>query len=463
MVEGAFLSATVESLLHKLASSEFTDYIKYSELNILKLTVFVTTLLTLRSVLHDAEQKQFFNPKIKQWMNELYDAISVSEDLLDEIGYDSLRCKVENTPPESGFMFDDQMRIVCQRLQGFVRPIDALGLRPVSGWVSGSNTSSVVNESVIIGREEDKERLMSMLVSGNDNDKKLGVVAILGDGGVGKSTLARLVYNDKKVDEHFDLKVWVCVTEDFDICRITKALLESVSSTIAYEGNDLDHVRVHLKGGLMRKRILFVLDGLWNDSYNDWHELIDPLVNGNCGSRVIITTRYERVAEVAHTYPIHKLEPLSDEHCWSLLSKYAFGSDDIKYPILEAIGKKIAKKCGGLPIAAKTLGGLLSSKLDANEWTAILNSNIWNIPNNNILPALLLSYLYLPSHLKRCSVYCSISPKGYPLEKKHLILLWMAEGFLEHSMVGKVEEEVGDDFFIELFSRSLIEQFKDDL
>ncbi|MCI33617.1 CC-NBS-LRR resistance protein, partial [Trifolium medium] len=116
---------------------------------------------------------------------------------------------------------------------------------------------------------------------------------------------------------------------------------------------------------LMNRRFLFVLDDIWNDSYIDWVELITPLTNRGTGSKVIITTREQKVAEVARTFPIHKLEPLSDEDCWSLLSKHAFGSEDYvhgKYPNLEEIGRKIARKCGGLPIAAKTLGGLMRSK-----------------------------------------------------------------------------------------------------
>lgn len=116
---------------------------------------------------------------------------------------------------------------------------------------------------------------------------------------------------------------------------------------------------------------------------------------------------------------------------------------------------KIARKCGGLPIATKTLGGLLRSNVDAKEWATILNSDKWNLPNDDILPALLLSYEYLPSHLKRCFSYYSIFPKDYPLDRKKLVLLWMTEGFLEHS-------QVGDNYFVELMFRSLIQELNDD-
>ncbi|CAK8564994.1 unnamed protein product [Lathyrus sativus] len=465
LVGSAFLSATVEDLLLRLASPDFVDYITSSKLSILKLTVFETSLLTLHSVLPDAEQKQFFNPDVKQWMDKLYDAISVADDLIDEIGYDSLQCKVENTQPEHDFdcTSNYSLNLTNLRLQHFVQQIDFIGLQSVSRRVSCRiRSNSVLNESFIVGREDDKEKLMNMLLS--DSGTNLGVVAILGDGGVGKTTLAELVYNHKEVNEHFDLKMWIRLSEGFDIVRVIKALVASkyVSS---YRDNDLDYLQLELKLKLKCRRFLFVLDDLWNVGYNDWHELVAPLVNGKLGSRVIITTRQEKVAEVVRTFPIHKLEPLSYEDCWSLLSKHAFGSKDYggnRYPNLEAIGRKITRKCRGLPLAAKTLGGLLSSNVDAKEWIAILISNIWNISDYNILPSLFLSYQYLPSHLKRCFAYCSIFPKGYSFDRKQLILLWMAEGFLEHSLGEKTLEEVGADYFVELLSRSFIQQLNDD-
>ena len=247
--------------------------------------------------------------------------------------------------------------------------------------------------------------------------------------------------------------------------RVTKSLLESITSR-PWDSNNLDILRVELRKNLWGKRFLFVFDDLWNDNYNDWDELITPLINEKAGSRVIITTRQQKVAEVARTYPIYRLEPLSTEDCWSLVSKHAFGGEDFcagKYQELEAIGRKISKKCGGLPVAAKTLGGLLRSKVDLKEWTNILNSSIWNLLDDNILPALLLSYLYLPSNLKRCFAYCSIFPKNFVLHKKEIVLLWMAEGFLEHSHNQKEVEEVGDDYFVQLLSRSLIQQSNDDV
>ncbi|RHN66334.1 putative P-loop containing nucleoside triphosphate hydrolase, leucine-rich repeat domain, L [Medicago truncatula] len=482
MIGGAFLSATVQTLVEKLASTEFLDYIKNTKLNVSLLRQLKTTLLTLQVVLDDAEEKQIINPSVKQWLDDLKDAIFDAEDLLNEISYDSLRCKVENAKAQNktnqvlNFLsspfntfyreINSQMKVMCDSLQFFAQYKDILGLQTKSGRVSRRTpSSSVVNESVMVGRKDDKDTIMNMLLSETDTShNNIGVVAILGMGGLGKTTLAQLVYNDEKVQQHFDLKAWACVSEDFDILRVTKSLLESVTSR-TWDSNNLDVLRVALKKKSREKRFLFVLDDLWNDNYYDWGELVSPFIDGKPGSMVIITTRQRKVAKVACTFPIHELKLLSNEDCWSLLSKHALGSDEFHHSsntTLEEIGRKIARKCGGLPIAAKTIGGLLRSKVDVTEWTSILNSNVWNLPNDYILPALHLSYQYLPSHLKRCFAYCSIFPKDCPLDRKQLVLLWMAEGFLDCSQGGKDLEELGNDCFAELLLRSLIQQLSDD-
>ncbi|XP_058721402.1 putative disease resistance RPP13-like protein 1 [Vicia villosa] len=486
MIGGAFLSATLQTLVQKLASTEFLDYIRNTKLDVSLLRKLQTTLLTLQAVLDDAEEKQISNPVVKNWLDDLKDVVLDAEDLVNEISYDSLRCKMENrqagsrtnevlsflSSPFKNFYRDinSQLKIMCETLEPFAQHKDTLGLQTKSARVSRRPpSSSGVNESVMVGRNDDKDTIINMLVSdsGTRKNNNLGVVAIWGMGGVGKTTLAQLVYNDEKVEQHFDFKVWVCVSEDFDILRVTKSLLESVvrnttsNASKVWKSDNLDILRVELNKNTRKKRFLIVLDDLWNDSYNDWNELVSPLVDGKPGSSVIITTRQQKVAEMAKTFPIYKLDPLSHEDCWSILSKHALGNDEYhnrENIALEEIGRKIARKCGGLPIAAKTLGGLLRSRVDTMEWTRILNSDVWNLPNDNIMPALHLSYQYLPSHLKRCFAYCSIFPKDYPLDKKKLILLWMAEGFLDCSQAGKLPEEVGDECFIGLLSRSLIQQ-----
>ena len=155
-------------------------------------------------------------------------------------------------------------------------------------------------------------------------------------------------YNDNEVQDHFDLTAWAWVSDDFDVFRLTKKIVESLTMKDCHNTN-LDVLRVELKNNLREKKFLLVLDDLWNDKYSDWHHLTTPFSSGKKGSKIIVTTRQQRVAKVTHTFPICELKPLTDENCWRILARHAFGNDGYdKYPNLEEIGRKIARKCNGL-------------------------------------------------------------------------------------------------------------------
>ncbi|GAB4841369.1 hypothetical protein Ancab_022097 [Ancistrocladus abbreviatus] len=160
-------------------------------------------------------------------------------------------------------------------------------------------------------------------------------------------------------------------------------------------------------------------------------------------------------------FPKVRLHKLSNEDGWSLLSRYAFQSSSSTGADLQLvkIGQKIVEKCDGLPLAIKILGSLLRSKLERKHWEKVLSSSIWDLPggNNDILPALSLSYCFLPSRLKRCFTYCAMFPKGYEFVKEKLVLLWMVGGFLDSPNI-IVLKEVGDECFMELLSRSFFDE-----
>ncbi|KAI9077501.1 hypothetical protein K1719_040523 [Acacia pycnantha] len=470
----ALLSASVQALLERITSSEFRDFMKNRKLNVSLLDELKINLLILGAVLNDAEEKQITSPAVKEWLEELKDAVYDTEDLLDEINTESLRCKVEQSSEnvankvrsffsssfgESCWRLNSKLEETSRRLEHFAKQKDILGLQSVSLRVYKTATTSLVNESVVVGREDEKEKLLQILRCDEDpTGNAIGVVTIWGMGGLGKTTLAQLLFNDVKVPEHFDLKAWACVSDDFNVLEVTKSLVENITSKV-YDTKNLELLRVELRNILSNKKFLIVLDDLWNEKYSDWDDLITPFNSGRRGSKIIVTTRQARVVEITHTFPVHKLSCLSDDNCWLLLSKHAFANEDpSKYPKLEVIGRKIARKCDVLPIAAKTIGGLLRSKVVEKEWKEILNNKQWDIPNDDVMPALRLSYLYLPSHLKKCFAYCSIFPKDLLLDKKELALLWMAEGIVQQPPhVEKTFEIEAEGYFNELLSRSLFQ------
>ncbi|CAL5331041.1 unnamed protein product [Camellia sinensis] len=293
---------------------------------------------------------------------------------------------------------------------------------------------------------------------GESSRNKVDVIPIVGMGGIGKTTLAQMVYNDETVKKHFDLKAWVCVSDEFDIMKITKAIYDSVTSqTCSF--NNLDQAQVQLKQALVGKKFLIVLDDVWNKKYNDWNDLSSPFNDGAQGSKVVVTTRSRDIARMMATVELHDVEILSDEDCWSLFAQHAFENRSIDAnPNLVSIGKKIVEKCKGLPLAAKTLSGLLRCKERDEEWVDVLCSKIWELSHeeSDILPAFRLSYHHLPSHLKQCFAYCSIIPNDYEFEEEEIVLLWMAEGFILQKRE-KQMEDVGGEYFRELLSRSFFQ------
>ncbi|KAF2305456.1 hypothetical protein GH714_005490 [Hevea brasiliensis] len=209
------------------------------------------------------------------------------------------------------------------------------------------------------------------------------------------------------------------------------------------------------------EKILIVLDDVWNKNYGEWNRLQPPFRAGAPGSKIIVTTRDSNVALLMGATKFHYLEQMSNDDCWSVFAQHAFENKDLAaQPNLEIIGRKIVKKCKGLPLAARTLGGLLRCKERDYEWEDILNSKLWSLSDeeSEILPVLRLSYYHLPSHLKRCFSFCSVLPKDYEFEQKELVLLWMAEGLVQQPEENKQKEDIGGEYFCELLSRSLFQR-----
>ncbi|XP_024031054.1 putative disease resistance RPP13-like protein 1, partial [Morus notabilis] len=302
--------------------------------------------------------------------------------------------------------------------------------------------------------------------NGSSSENKISVIPIVGMGGIGKTTLAQLVYEDISVKSQFDIRSWVTVSDESEISVIAKKILQEITSQKCETGG-LYQLQCELKESLSGKRFLFVLDDVWTENYEHWEALLSSFQSGANGSGIIVTTRSDIVTKRMGNVPTHHLGEVSDDDCWKLFEEHEFinGARSEAYQELHAIGRNIVKKCKGVPLAVKSLAGLLRSVVDPEEWREILNSDIWELQlqgnqSNNILPSLWLSYHYLPSHLKKCFAYCSIFPKDYEMyefRKEEIIRLWMAEGLLQSGRRGKRIEDVGNEYFQDLISRSLFQ------
>ncbi|GMN28936.1 hypothetical protein TIFTF001_049484 [Ficus carica] len=314
--------------------------------------------------------------------------------------------------------------------------------------------TSIVEESDVYGREDDKEKIIDLLLSNDDSGNKVQVIPIVGMGGIGKTTLAGLVYNNDRVSKSFDVKAWVTVSDYFDTLRLTKTILLNMVGSQAHDNKDLNQLQEAMKKALEGRKFFFVLDDVWNKNYNSWCDFMRAFETGARGSKLIVTTRDENIASmVAPNVLPHQLGAISDEECRKLLAKHVFcNGSSSAYPNMEVISGKIVERCKGLPLAVISLAGLLRAQPNPKEWERILHADIWEMQNNDdvkILPSLWLSYHYLPPHLKRCFAYCSLFPHDYVFRKEELILLWRAENLLAIQK-GRRPEEVGENRFNDL-------------
>ncbi|XP_058215819.1 putative disease resistance RPP13-like protein 1 [Rhododendron vialii] len=482
-----FLGAFVNVLFEKLASGDLWNFARKERIHALLLK-WKRMLEQVEAVVADAEEKQVTDRGVNLWLEDLEDLSYDMDDVLDEFATEALRQKVMEVPRASTskvrklipnccthfnpstIVSDSKMKSkmdeITARLQDLFDRLKGLGLRNIAAGGSGNAsqrqpTSSLIIEPCLYGRDNDKKVIIELLLSDQSGTNKVGVVPIVGMGGVGKTTLAQMVYNDEMVDKHFEMKAWVCVSEVFDIVGVTKAILEFVTKR-SCEFKALAQVQDELKKALAGKKFLIVLDDVWNKNHSDWSSLKSPFNDGALGSKVIVTTRNRDVANTmagANRYD-HFLTELLEDDCWSVFVQHAFEDRSMATnQNLVSIGREIIKKCKGLPLAVRTLGGLLRCKLTEVEWKGVLNSKMWELSDeeSHILPALRLSYYHLPSYLKKCFSYCSILPKDYEFEKEELVYLWMAEGLIPKQKGQKEMEDLGCEYFQELLSRSFFQ------
>ncbi|XP_020087034.1 putative disease resistance protein RGA3 isoform X2 [Ananas comosus] len=441
------------------------------------------TLSTICDVLEDAEGRQVQERALRGWLGRIKDVAYDIDDLLDEDF--AKNWKRSLTDPESSttswmkgtvsrvlslpnsVMFQlkiaREIREIRERLDELAEERSKFHLqeRCVVTCCRQENvvreeTSSFVIESEVYGREEDKKKIIEFLVDTPGGD--LGIIAIVGMGGLGKTTLAQLVYNDRQISDHFEKRIWVCVSDDFDHKRLVRSIIEHTTGN-ACDLTSMASMQSKLKQELEKKIFLLVLDDVWNENYEKWDKFRTLLTIGATESKIIVTTRSSRVASVMATVEPHFLKTLSEDDCWLLFERRAFGIGACeKTANLVTIGKEIVKKCGGVPLAAKVLGSLMRSKRRESEWLAVRDNDSWKLEENEILPALRLSYNHLPSHLKQCFAYCSIFPKDTIIIIKDLIQLWIAEGFVRSLNESMELEDVGYQYIEELLSRSLFEE-----
>ncbi|CDP21028.1 unnamed protein product [Coffea canephora] len=416
-------------------------------------------LKTIQDVLHDAERRRLKNKSVGRWLEELEDITYEMDDVLEEW----------NLPDRSHIA--QKIKKINERLELTLKESHEFNFI-TSGGIPDSHdsqrimTTSIIDESEVYGRAADMEKVLDQILSKSSSQGRAGVqiISVVGAGGSGKTTLAQLLFNNDKVQNHFELRNWVCVSDPFDQKRVAKAILENAGKSS--HDAELDPLIRSIKETFSGKRFLLVLDDVWTEDDSKWKPFQYSLKDGAPGSVILVTTRSHRVATVVGSTDTHGLGMISHSDCLLIMQRIAFAnkSGDLCKKV-ERIGQKIAEKCKGLPLAAKTMGSLLRFKDTVQQWQNVLDSEIWQLeeelsPEQKLFPHLFLSYNELSPELKRCFSYCAVFPKDHEIHVEELIRLWMAQGYVRPRRRGESLELVGLEYFNNLAMRSFFQEIR---
>ncbi|CAL4956886.1 unnamed protein product [Urochloa decumbens] len=469
----------------------------------------------LKKFLADADRRSITDNSVQGWVRELKEAMYDATDILDlchlkvmEQGGACLDAECFNP-----LLFCMRNPIFAQKIASRIKKLNQrlhdikdrstafsfinLGSNEdrrtmvASSRPSSRETSGEVNELGLVGEkiEENTRNLVEILTKeeatiGEYN--RIMVFAIVGVGGIGKTTLAQKIFNDNTIQHEFTKKMWLSVNQNFNESELLRRAIIEAKGDHQAAGNTKAALERTLKDALMGHKALLVMDDVWD--HRAWADVLEtPLVHVlDKGSRVLVTTRHDRVARgMKAVEPYNHVDKLDPDDAWSLLNKQGATTvdqvvninpaedyiyipvieqvvgnvnDERLVPMLRDIGMEIIEKCDGLPLAVKVMGGLLRQKrLTRVDWENVLHNFTWPVSQlpEELNYAIYLSYEDLHASLKPCFLYCSLLPKSTVFFVDDIISMWISEG-LVHGTSGNLEE-IGKEYYDELIQRNLME------
>ncbi|KAG1347825.1 putative disease resistance protein RGA3 [Cocos nucifera] len=437
-------------------------------------------LSMISEVLADAERRRINDRAIDHWLKQLKDVMYDADDILDRCRIEADKCSEGSSSTSSAcFPFPllscFQKPLIAHEIGTKIRELN-LNLEEISRGRSEFNLqisspdkqevtsqksrkTSPVEEIDIVGSEiEEHTRSVVDLLIKDDRRRNILVFAIVGAGGIGKTTLAKRIYNHRRIGEGFSVKKWVCVSQNFDDINLLKDIYDGTTGDLAGDQSK-SSLEPKVESSLGGKKLFLVLDDVWTAEV--WCDLLcNTLKSCAAGSRILVTARNEQIARQMLAVDIRRVNKLSLEESWSLLCKKVdLGGEEGEIQDLKDVGMEIVKKCDGLPLAIKAVAGVLCTKeRTGRAWSVVLQSTAWSTSGlpEEIKGALYLSYEDLPSYLKQCFIYCSLFPEDYTLRMDYITQLWIAEGFVK-AEGSSTMEETAQEYYRDLIMRNLLQ------
>nr|GME09991.1 disease resistance protein RPM1-like [Ipomoea batatas] len=398
----------------------------------------------MRSFIRDAERRKERSELVETWVRQVREVSNQVENIIDEFMHfremqrhgNGIRSFVKNAINlPRNIATQNHISSKLQKIKAKVHEVSERSKRYAFSpnldkersfnfrndcWQYNGDFPVLADEEEIVGMDENKTQLSEFL---NEPEHRQTIISIVGMGGLGKTTLATKVYNDKEVQRDFECCAWISLSQ---ACQIEELLRSIVRELLkADQVNIPNHLGSMTYRQLIEmfieylhsRRYLVVLDDVW--AIDLWSRIRKAFPENNLGSRIILTTRNKNVAtSVGPRGRVFHLEPLNEDDAWTVFCKKAFATELNHFcpSELEALARSMLTKCQGLPLAIVAIGGLMCTKdKTVAEWK-----------------------------------------KGYPIKRKKLIRLWVAEGFIIERQ-GMLIEEVAEDYLAELIFRSMIQ------
>ncbi|OEL16806.1 putative disease resistance RPP13-like protein 1 [Dichanthelium oligosanthes] len=483
-VGASFAGAVISNFVKKARSILQDNHALQAEAGDMLYSV-QAALPRIKILVEVSERKAISNCTYEEWLQQFKDIVYEAEDLLDDFETKRIRDELHRKSSMVGSAASFALRYMRNLLLSDAdlgRLKDVLKkLNKIVNDVGGTSSYGMLEladeqeevrplpptRPLIVGRDKEKQDLLSLVCPaapvsqhGAESSKQFSVIAVVGAAGVGKTTLAQVIYNNQNVKEAFALRGWVLASHR---SRDKQDIAKDIADSFGME--QLDKLQKMqspsastLFSALENKRFFLVLDDVQDDLRRLWGSLRSILAGAANGSVVLLTTRSEEDAYTFGTTAHVSLDRLPLESMCRVFEHHAFGKQE--KGSLESIGKKIVQNLHGISLLAEAIGRLLRQNLDEEHWRKISRSHWWlysedDDSQNVALPSVTIVCEHLSDHLRKRLCYCSIFPSGYLFEKKMLIQMWKANFMQQYDGIEMEKKE--KKWFDELFNQSFFQ------